>query len=221
MANTETLDLLVEGGKAKPGPSTAPRLGALKVNIGQLFQDINEKTKQYQNMEVPVKVIINTKNRSYKIKIGTPPVSSLLRKELGVKKIAPEKKEEEETFLAETEETEEEGKKKKKEIGVGPEELEETEETEGSPKKKKGKKAGKKEKKKKKEREIVADVKLEQCVNVAKMKRESLLAKTFKNAVKEVVGSCVSMPVTVEGKSPKEVLVEIDQGKYDSLLKEG
>ncbi|MBD3155101.1 MAG: 50S ribosomal protein L11 [Candidatus Aenigmarchaeota archaeon] len=216
MANTETLDLLVEGGKAKPGPSTAPRLGALKVNIGQLFQDINDKTKEYANMEVPVKVIINTKTRSYKIKIGTPPVSSLLRKELGVKKIAVEKKEEEDTFLAESEEPEEGKKKKKKKVGE--EEVEEEEVPEGKKKKKKGK--GKKEKKKKKEREIVADVKLEQCVRVAKMKRESLLAKTFKSAVKEVVATCVSMPVTVEGKNPKEVLKEIDEGKYDSVIKE-
>lgn len=216
MTNVETLDLLVEGGKAKPGPSTAPRLGALKVNIGQLFQDINEKTKEYANMEVPVKVIINTKTRGYKIKIGTPPVSSLLRKELGVKKIAPEKREEEDSFLAETEEPDEGKKKKKKKPGE--EEVEEEEVPEVK-KKKKGK--GKKEKKKKKkEREIVADVKLEQCVRVAKMKRESLLAKTFKSAVKEVVATCVSMPVTVEGKNPKEVLKEIDEGKYDSVIKE-
>jgi len=61
---------------------------------------------------------------------------------------------------------------------------------------------------------------MEQCVKVAKMKRESLLAKTFKGAVKEVVGSCVSMPVTVEGKIPKETLKDIDEGKYDSILKE-
>lgn len=225
MADTETLDLLVEGGKAKPGPSTAPRLGALKVNIGQLFQDINQKTKEYANMNVPVKVIINRKTRSYKIKVGTPPVSSLLRKELGLKKIAPEKKEEEDTFLATSTEPEE-GKKKKKKKGKEEKEAEElkegeeTEEAEGELKKK-GKKAKKKAKKVKKEREIIADVKMEQCIKVARMKRESLLAKTFKSAVKEVIGSCVSMPVTVEGKKPKEVLQEIDQGKYDSLLKEG
>ncbi len=225
MADTETLDLLVEGGKAKPGPSTAPRLGALKVNIGQLFQDINKKTKEYANMNVPVKVIINRKTRSYKIKVGTPPVSSLLRKELGLKKIAPEKKEEEDTFLATSTEPEEEKKKKKKkgkeekETEEEAKEGEEAEEAEGKLKKK-GKKAKRKLKKVKKEREIIADVKMEQCIKVAKMKRESLLAKSFKSAVKEVIGSCVSMPVTVEGKKPKEVLQEIDEGKYDNLLKE-
>jgi len=197
MADTETLDLLIEGGKAKPGPATAPVLGALKVNMGQLFQDINEKTKEYAGMNVPVKVIINKRDRSYTIKIGTPPVSSLLRKELGLKKIAVEKKEE-----GEKKEGEKEEKKTKKEV-----------------KREKAEKARKK-KEKSNAREIVANVTMEQCIKVAKMKRSSLLAKTFKSAVKEVVGSCVSMPVTVEEKTPKEVLVDIDEGKYDSVLKE-
>ena len=61
---------------------------------------------------------------------------------------------------------------------------------------------------------------MEQCLKVAKMKRNSLLAKTFKGAVKEIVGSCSSMPVTVDGKSPKEILKDIDEGKYNSVIKE-
>jgi len=223
MADTEVMELLIEGGKAKPGPSTAPRLGALKVNIGQLFQDINEKTKDYANMNVPVKVTIDRKDKSYKIEIGTPPVSSLLRKELGLEKIATEKEEEEFAMGISPEEGEEgeEGLKKKKKPGE--EEVEEPdEEAKGKKKLAKKKKSMKlkKKDKEKKEREMVADVKMEQCVKVTKMKRDSLLAKTFKKAVKEVVGSCVSMPVTVEGKKPKEVLKEIDEGKFDSVIKE-
>ncbi len=219
MVDTETLDLLIEGGKAKPGPATAPRLGALKVNMGQLFQDINTKTKDYSGMNVPVKVIINKKDHSYEIKIGTPPVSSLLRKELGLKKIAQEKKEE----TAEEKKPEEkiEGKEKPKKEEEKVEEKKPfkktepvaeaaTPTTEVKPKKEKVKVI----------RQIIANVTMEQCVKVAKMKRASLLSKTFKNAVKEVVGSCASMPVTVEGKTPKEVLREIEAGKYDSLIKE-
>ncbi len=222
MADTETLDLLIEGGKAKPGPATAPKLGALKVNMGQLFQDINEKTKDYAGMNVPVKVIINKKDHSYEIKIGTPPVSSLLRKELGLKKIAGETKTEEpengEEKAKEGEKKENEKVDKKDEKKEGEEETEEKK-TKKEEKREKAEKA-RKDKEKEKVREIVADVKMEQCVRVAKMKRDSLLAKTFKSAVKEVVGSCVSMPVTVEGKTPKETLKDIDEGKYDSVLKE-
>jgi large subunit ribosomal protein L11 len=39
-----------------------------------------------------------------------------------------------------------------------------------------------------------------------------------KRAVKEVLGTCVSMGVTVEGKDPKDVQKEVDEGKYDSTL---
>jgi large subunit ribosomal protein L11 len=61
---------------------------------------------------------------------------------------------------------------------------------------------------------------MEQLIRIAKVKRTEVLARTLKGAVKEVLGSCVSMGVTVEGKDPKDVQKEIDQGKYDELLKE-
>jgi large subunit ribosomal protein L11 len=37
-------------------------------------------------------------------------------------------------------------------------------------------------------------------------------------ATKEVVGTCVSMGLTVEGKDPKTVQKEIDEGIYDDKL---
>ncbi|MEM3536396.1 MAG: 50S ribosomal protein L11, partial [Candidatus Bathyarchaeia archaeon] len=47
-----------------------------------------------------------------------------------------------------------------------------------------------------------------------------LLSKTLKSAAKEILGTCVSMGVTVEGKDPKEVMREIDEGKYDKIFAE-
>jgi large subunit ribosomal protein L11 len=44
------------------------------------------------------------------------------------------------------------------------------------------------------------------------------LAKTFKLAAKEVLGSCVSMGVTVDGKDPREVQKGIDEGLYDEMF---
>jgi len=38
--------------------------------------------------------------------------------------------------------------------------------------------------------------------------------------VKEVLGTCTSMGVTVEGKDPREVQREVDEGKHDASLKE-
>lgn len=199
----DSLELLVEGGKAKPGPASAQKLAMYKINMGKLFQEINEKTKDYSGMNVPVKVIIDKKTSEYKIKIGTPPVSSLIRKELGLKRIAPKKEEGEKR-------TEEEGKKKRK-----TEEADEEEQKD----EKKGKKGGKKERKGA-EKVIVGNLSIEQCIKITNMKRDDLLAKDMKKAVKEVVASVVSMPLTIEEKSPKEVLKELDEGKYDDKLRE-
>ncbi|MEM3745476.1 MAG: 50S ribosomal protein L11, partial [Candidatus Bathyarchaeia archaeon] len=67
--------------------------------------------------------------------------------------------------------------------------------------------------------EKVGNLSMEQVIKIAKIKRSKLLAKTLKAAVKEVIGSCVSMGVTIDGKDPKAVLREIDEGKYDEVIK--
>jgi large subunit ribosomal protein L11 len=59
---------------------------------------------------------------------------------------------------------------------------------------------------------------MEQLAKVAKMKRVQLLAADTKKAAKEILGTCVSMGVTVAGKDPREVQKEIDEGKHDSIL---
>jgi len=68
--------------------------------------------------------------------------------------------------------------------------------------------------------EKVGNLTMEQVLRIAKLKRPELLAKTLKAAVKEILGSCVSMGVTVEGKDPREVQKEIDEGKYNQLFQE-
>ncbi|RLI33392.1 50S ribosomal protein L11 [Candidatus Bathyarchaeota archaeon] len=68
--------------------------------------------------------------------------------------------------------------------------------------------------------EPVGDLSFEQVIKIAKLKREGLLASSLKAAVKEILGSCLSMGVTVEGRSAKEVLREVKEGKYDDLLEE-
>jgi len=201
------VEALIEGGKATPAPPLGPSLSVFKVNIGKIIQDINEKTKEYEGMKVPIKIIINDETKEHRIEIGTPPVSSLIRKELGLKKIAPEKKEEvgEGTEETEGEEVEEEKPKKKEKETT--EEVEDKEAEEEKPEETVPEE---------KERVIVGNLTMEQVIKITKMKRDSLLAKDMKKAVKEIVASCVSMPITIEDKPPKEVLKEIDEGKYDS-----
>ncbi len=82
----ETVETLIEGGKASAAPPLGPALGPLKVNIGQVVADINKKTADFKGMKVPVKVIVDTETKEYEITIGTPPASQLIKSELGIKK---------------------------------------------------------------------------------------------------------------------------------------
>ncbi len=149
------VEVLVPGGKATPGPPLGPVIGPLGLNVKQVVDKINEATKEFDGLSVPVKIIVHD-DRSFEIVVGVPPTSALIKKELGIEK--------------------------------------------GSSK------TG---------REFVADLKLEQVIKIAKMKKPEMLSYTMKAAVKEVLGTCVSMGVTVEGKHPKEVQKEIDEGKVE------
>ena len=66
----------------------------------------------------------------------------------------------------------------------------------------------------------VGDLPLEAAVRIARMKTDDMLSYDLKNCTKEVIGSCVSVGVTVDGKDPKEIFALIDAGEYDSVLNE-
>ena len=153
----ETIKALVEGGKASAGPPLGPALGPLGVNIMDIINTINEKTKQFDGMKVPVKVIIDPKTKNFEIEVGTPPAASLILKELKLEK------------------------------GSG---------SAGTHK--------------------VGDLTVEQAIKVAKMKYDNLLGKELKHKTKEIIGTCVSIGLTVEGKTPQEIQKAIDDGEYDS-----
>jgi large subunit ribosomal protein L11 len=65
---------------------------------------------------------------------------------------------------------------------------------------------------------FVGNLTREQIVSIAKVKMGSSYASTLKSAVKEVLGSCVSMGVKVEDKDPRVVLKEVDSGAWDDIL---
>jgi large subunit ribosomal protein L11 len=65
---------------------------------------------------------------------------------------------------------------------------------------------------------VVGNLPLEAAVSIARMKKDDMLSYDLKTAVKEVVGTCVSMGVTVDGKKPKEVIADINAGVYDKVL---
>jgi len=160
MGEKKAVSALVTGGEANAGPPLGPSLGPLGVNVLSIVNTINEKTKDYAGMKVPVKVEVDTETKQFTVEVGVPPTAALVIKEAGAQK------------------------------GAG--------------------KAGE---------EFVADMDMDKIIKVAKLKLDSSYAYDIRGTVKLVLGSCVSMGIKVEGKTAKEVLKEIDEGKWDEKLK--
>ena len=158
----QTVDTLVEAGKANAGPPLGPALGPTGLNMGEVVAEINKKTAEFAGMSVPVKVIFDQAKKTFRVEVGSPPVSQLILKELGVKK------------------------------GSSNPNIEK-----------------------------VGNLAIEQVIKVAKMKMGGMLSYELKKAVKEVIGTCVSMGVLVEGDEPKELLKRIDAGEFDKTIKSG
>ena len=152
----ETIEILIDGGKATPGPPLGPAIGPLGINMMQVVEQINQKTADFEGMKVPVKIIVDVGTKEFEVTVGTPPTTALIKDELNIEKGSQDP-------------------------GV----------------------------------DKVADLTVEQALKVARMKFDALLSNDYKNATKEVIGTCVSMGLTVEGKDPREVQQEIDQGTYD------
>ncbi len=161
MGKKQVVDLLVSGGKATAGPPLGPALGPLGVNILAIVNKINELTKDYPGMKVPVKVEVDPDTKEFEVIVGTPTTAALIIKTLKVEKGS------------------------------------------GAP-----------------NTEKIGNLTMEEVVHASKLKRSELLASTLKGATKEILGSCVSLGVTVEDKDPREVQKEIDEGKYDEFLGE-
>jgi large subunit ribosomal protein L11 len=83
---TQTVDALVEGGKASAAPPLGPALGPLGVNIGKVVAEINKQTEAFKGMKVPVKVVVDTETKEFSISIGTPPAAQLIKTEAGLEK---------------------------------------------------------------------------------------------------------------------------------------
>ncbi|MCF7798572.1 50S ribosomal protein L11 [Candidatus Woesearchaeota archaeon] len=155
----ETVDALIVGGKASAAPPLGPALGPKGVNIGQVVAEINKKTADFAGMQVPVKVIIETNDKSFEIEIGTPPATALIKQELDIKKAS------------------------------------------GTP-----------------QSDYVGDLTLEQVKKITRMKEGAVTGKNQKMRVKEILGTCRSMGVTINGKKSSELISEINAGNYDKEL---
>jgi large subunit ribosomal protein L11 len=159
VSEKKMIEALVSGGQATAGPPLGPALGPLGVNVLAIVNKINETTKSYAGMKVPVKITVDVETKEFEVSVGTPTTSALIVSELGVEKGS------------------------------------------GAP-----------------NTEKIGNLSLQQVVKIVKLKHSELLGRNLKYAAKEVLGSCVSMGVTVEEKDPREIQKEIDEGKHDALL---
>jgi large subunit ribosomal protein L11 len=160
MGDKKTVAALVNGGEASAGPPLGPALGPIGVNILQVVNTINEKTKDFPGMKVPVKVEVDTTTKQFTVEVGVPPTAALIIKESGVTK------------------------------GSG---------TAGT--------------------NYAGNITIETAIKIAKMKIDSSYANDIQGAVKEVIGSCQSIGMTIEGKPAKDIYAEVSAGKYDEYFK--
>lgn len=80
------IKLLVEGGAMKPGPALSQKIGPLGLNIGQIISKVNESTKDFKGLKVPVELDVNLSTKNFEVQVFSPPVSELLKRELGIEK---------------------------------------------------------------------------------------------------------------------------------------
>ena len=156
MSDEKIIPLLVAGGQANAGPPLGPALAPMGLNVMAIVNDINEKTKEYSGMRVPVKIIVQVESKTFAVEVGIPTSSALLAKALGVEKGS------------------------------------------GVP-----------------NSEKVGNLTMDQLVKIANTKIDQSYATTIKSTVKELLGTCVSMGITVENKEPKDLFAEINDGKWD------
>jgi large subunit ribosomal protein L11 len=77
-----TIEVLIPGGEASPGPPLGPELGPTPVDVQAVVQQINDETDAFDGMEVPVTVEYDD-DGSFTIEVGVPPTAELVKDEAG------------------------------------------------------------------------------------------------------------------------------------------
>ena len=76
-------------------------------------------------------------------------------------------------------------------------------------------KEGPRDRKKQKNVKHNGNLKFDDIIDIAKKLRPKSMAVDSAGTVKEVLGTCISLGCTVEGKSPKDITAEINNGERD------
>ena len=66
--------------------------------------------------------------------------------------------------------------------------------------------------------EWAGDVTIDSILKVAKTKLEMSYASSLKSVAKSIIGTCMVLGVKIDGKTPREMTSEINDGKHDELF---
>ncbi len=149
------VSVIVDAGKATAAAPLGPALGPLGVNIGEVVKQINDKTKSFEGVKIPVKISVDPKTKNFEVSVGSPPMSALIKKELKIE-------------------------------------------------------AGAKNPK----TETVGNLTIAQVKKIAEMKIDSLASYKIKKAMSEVIGTCNSMGVFVEGLKAVDAQRKLESGEF-------
>lgn len=86
------IKILADGGAMKPGPALSQKLGPAGINVAQVITKVNEATKDFAGMKVPVELNVDSATKNFEVQVFSPPVAELLKKELGIEKGSGEQK---------------------------------------------------------------------------------------------------------------------------------
>lgn len=80
------IKILAEGGAMKPGPALSQKLGPAGINLNEVISKVNEATQGFKGLKVPVELEVDLGTKEFEIKVSSPPMSELVKRELGIEK---------------------------------------------------------------------------------------------------------------------------------------
>jgi len=80
------IKILADGGNMKPGPTLSQKIGPTGISMSLVLQKINEATKDFDGMKVPVEVNLNPSTGDIEVVVFSPPVAELLKAEFKIAK---------------------------------------------------------------------------------------------------------------------------------------
>ncbi len=140
-----SLKAVVDAGNVSFGPPLGPLLTGAGLKPNEVIPKINEATKEFKGMKVPVEIEVDKETKQYEIKVLPPFITEVLKKAAGIEK------------------------------GFG-------------------------------DRSQSASISFEKIKEIAKQRLKYSNASDEKKVINEILGTCVSMGLLVDGKDPREFI---------------